>query len=455
MFKRIELDNYRSFTHAVLDLNGTGGVPKNYGLIYGENGSGKTNLIESVAFLKQSMRTLVIGDDISGQRVRIQEIDGDGSELVTQVKQLTDMALKELELAASAISISQYVNEVRTIGSDTPLGLRYVFELDGRDATYELGFSMDGKVTHEKLTYLLNDRIGRYFEMDQQDGVPVIKLGSGLFTNKRFKAQMKELACKFWGNHTFLALLYAECRRSNPEYIREGLRPEMISLITYLDDIVVNSSRGGLDVRIWPIDILGGSIPAESESILDAYGEAIDTFFTRLYTDIGRVYYQKIEKDGRISYSLMFRRRISEVYRDIPAAMESAGTRKLLSLIPALLECAKGSVVFIDELDSGIHDKLIHDLMGEVLPSVRGQMIVTTHNTSLIGDTSPSMVYVISIDALGNKDIRSIDTIARTQRTHNNTARYLNGQFGGVPYIGVMDLQDIAETLDENLRGDA
>ena len=455
MFKRIELDNYRSFTHIVFDLEGTGGEPKPYALVYGENGSGKTNLIESVAFLKQSMRTLVLGDDISGQRSRIQELDDNGSELVAQVKQLTDMALKELELAASSISISEYAREVMTIGAEGPMVLRYTLLLNGKEAVYELQFSPEGKVVHERLTHVISSRSGRYFDIDSRDGEMKITFGADLFTNRRFKAQVRELTEKLWGNHTFLALVYAECRRSNPDYLRESLRPEMLSLITYIDDIVVNSARNGQDARIWPIDVMAGSIPSDSEAMLDAYGEAISTFFTRLYTDVGKVYYQKSENEGRITYRLMFSRRISESFREIPAVQESAGTRKLLGMLPALLECAKGSVVFIDELDSGIHDKLIHDLIGEALPSVKGQMIVTTHNTSLIKDTDPSKVYVIDIDALGNKDIHTLASITRTQKSHNNTVRYMDGVFGGVPYIGVLDLDDITYTLEEDLGRDA
>lgn len=454
MFKRIELDNYRSFTHIVFDLEGTGGVPKPYALVYGENGSGKTNLIESIAFLKQSMRTLVLGDDISGQRSRIQELDDSGSELMAQVKQLTDMALKELELAASSISISEYVREVMTIGAEGPMELKYTLLLNGREAVYELQFSPEGKVVHERLTHVISSRSGRYFDIDSRSGDMRISFGADLFTNRKFKAQIKELVEKLWGNHTFLALLYAEYRRSNPDYLKESLRPEMLSLISYIDDIVVNSTRNSQDSRIWPIDILAGTIPSDSEEILDAYGDAISTFFTRLYTDVGKVYYQKTENEGRISYKLMFSRRISESYREIPATQESAGTRKLLTMLPAFLECAKGSVVFIDELDSGIHDKLIHDLMGEILPSVGGQMVVTTHNTSLIKDTDPSKVYVIDIDALGNKDIRTMASVTRTQKSHNNTARYMDGVFGGVPYIGVLDLDDISSTLEDELGRD-
>lgn len=455
MFRRIELDNFKSFTHLVLDLEGHGGNPKHYALVYGENGSGKTNLIESVDFLKRSMRTLVIGDDIRGHRAKIQEMDDEGSEVVAQAKQLADLALKELELVASTFSIADSANISRTIGSDAPMRISYVFELNGHDATYTLQFSTEGKVVFEKLTYCLNSRTGRYFELDSRGGEVSVTLGPKLFSNRKFKAQMSELAEKFWGNHTFLALLYAEVRRSNEDYIVDGVRPEMLDIIEYIENVVVSASSGGSDERIWPIELIEGSITSDKAPLLDAYGEALNTFFTRLYTDVGRVYYQKTEADGRTNYRLMFSRRISEVYREIPASKESAGTRKLLSLVPALIECARGSVVLIDELDSGIHDKLIHDMMDEVLPSVAGQMIVTTHNTSLIKDTDPTNVYVISIDAMGNKDVRSIDTMARTQRSHNNTMRYLDGHFGGVPFIGTLDLQDISDTLEERLGRDA
>lgn len=74
MFRRIDLENFRSFTKATLDLGGKGGTAKPYALIYGENGSGKTNLIESVSFLTQSMRTLVIGDDIARQRAILKNL---------------------------------------------------------------------------------------------------------------------------------------------------------------------------------------------------------------------------------------------------------------------------------------------------------------------------------------------------------------------------------------------
>ncbi|MDR0334684.1 MAG: AAA family ATPase, partial [Methanomassiliicoccaceae archaeon] len=57
MFKKIVLDNFKSFNHITFDLTGAEKAPVSYALIYGKNGSGKSNLIESLMFLKDTLRT--------------------------------------------------------------------------------------------------------------------------------------------------------------------------------------------------------------------------------------------------------------------------------------------------------------------------------------------------------------------------------------------------------------
>ena len=58
MFTSIELKGYGPFRDVRLDLLGRNDRPMNRALIYGENGSGKTVLAESVGFLKRSVGTL-------------------------------------------------------------------------------------------------------------------------------------------------------------------------------------------------------------------------------------------------------------------------------------------------------------------------------------------------------------------------------------------------------------
>ena len=65
--RRIVLDNFLSFGHVELDLLEKGS-PKGSALIYGENGSGKTNLVESVKFFRDSTLTAVNSEEFEAIR---------------------------------------------------------------------------------------------------------------------------------------------------------------------------------------------------------------------------------------------------------------------------------------------------------------------------------------------------------------------------------------------------
>ena len=65
MLKRMELTNYKSFKNVTIDFSDTKTKTKNIAIIYGENGSGKSNIISSLYFLKNSINTLSIQKVIS------------------------------------------------------------------------------------------------------------------------------------------------------------------------------------------------------------------------------------------------------------------------------------------------------------------------------------------------------------------------------------------------------
>jgi DNA replication and repair protein RecF len=49
MAKQIILNNYRNYKHARLDLNSSSGAEKDIFVVYGENGQGKTNILEAIS----------------------------------------------------------------------------------------------------------------------------------------------------------------------------------------------------------------------------------------------------------------------------------------------------------------------------------------------------------------------------------------------------------------------
>ncbi|MDP3130719.1 MAG: AAA family ATPase, partial [Bacillota bacterium] len=62
MFTQINMHNFRSFRDAKFDLRTTTKKPKPFIMVYGENGSGKSNFVSSFKFLKESILTLIQSD---------------------------------------------------------------------------------------------------------------------------------------------------------------------------------------------------------------------------------------------------------------------------------------------------------------------------------------------------------------------------------------------------------
>ena len=237
-------------------------------------------------------------------------------------------------------------------------------------------------------------------------------------------------------------------------YMETVLRKDIIILLGGICTTVTNipsPSGAPMLTHGLGIDLIKGSVPKGQQNVLSAYGNALSKFFSRLYSDVVGVSYMISEVDGMLSYELIFHKRVAGKIRDIPCRSESAGTRTLVSLFPSLMGRGEGNIVFIDEVDSGIDAKLVFDMMQEILPDLKGQLIITTHNTSLLEFLPPSNVFILDVDSEGFKSIMSVSEIERTQRNNNNRIRYLHGQFNGVPIIGYIDLAGIASAFHEDL----
>jgi len=132
-------------------------------------------------------------------------------------------------------------------------------------------------------------------------------------------------------------------------------------------------------------------------------------------------------------------------------AEESDGTQRFLHLLPALYHLKNSCKVFvIDELDRSLHPLLSHALLKffvEVCPGACQQLIVTTHET-----------YLLDLDLLRRDEIWFAEKDERQQtqlfslvdmgvrKDLRLEKSYLQGRFGGIPFIGGTDrLKDLVE----------
>lgn len=133
--------------------------------------------------------------------------------------------------------------------------------------------------------------------------------------------------------------------------------------------------------------------------------------------------------------------------RTIDFKNESAGTQHILEIIYSLLGAFCGVTVVYDEIDDGIHDLLLKNILESMTDDISGQLIITAHNTYLLESIDIKSVYFITVDYQGNKEVKCLDKYPRIQGTNNPRIMYLKGLFGGVPIVDSFDYDLILNEL--------
>ena len=104
--------------------------------------------------------------------------------------------------------------------------------------------------------------------------------------------------------------------------------------------------------------------------------------------------------------------------------------------------------VVYDEIDNGIHDLLLKNILESMADEITGQLIITTHNTYLLESMNIRSVYLIQSDYAGKKEVKCLDQYPRIQSSNNPRNMYMKGMFGGVPIVDVIDYDEIRQELD-------
>ncbi|HEL9639729.1 TPA: ATP-binding protein, partial [Streptococcus suis] len=156
--------------------------------------------------------------------------------------------------------------------------------------------------------------------------------------------------------------------------------------------------------------------------------EIIYNYFSAMYADIKDVRYVLDEESESIKYELIIYKNIGGELTEVPISLESNGTKKLLELLTVFLWAVDGRICVVDEIDTGIHDILMNNVLKSLSDCISGQLIFTTHDTALLKELLPSSAYFMSIDVNGNKEIRSGNFGDKKVSPNNNMEKmYLEG----------------------------
>jgi AAA15 family ATPase/GTPase len=126
-------------------------------------------------------------------------------------------------------------------------------------------------------------------------------------------------------------------------------------------------------------------------------------------------------------------------------AEESDGTRRLLEYLPMLFTVIRSpKVFFIDEMERSLHSLIIKDLVKKFSDdkSTKGQLIFSTHESNLLDQSifRPDEIWFAEKNKLGATELYPLSEF-KEHHTLNIQKGYLNGRYGGVPFLG--NLRDL------------
>ena len=443
MFTYVKAKNFKSLKNIEFNLNKTKTKTNQFISIYGENGSGKTNIVELFKLLQQATMSRAI--DIAMNKMpkefwKIQEEMSD--ELPTEIRQIFQLSFN--------------LREYRMLDEEEATEIEYGFKINNKDGFYYIKF--DDEIIEEKLYYMAGKQRAYLFQINKENNKIIKNLNKNIFINEKYNEELIDGIDKYWGKYTFLSLLSFETIEKNKDYINNNISKNIIEVIDRIWLMTVHVDKGALKimpdgfVKVRKLNnIQKGIVKKDKLPEIKKYENVLNIFFTQAYADIKEVKYEINEKEDRIHYELYFNKMIGGQIKSIPSRLESDGTRRILNQFDTIIGSLLGETVIIDEIDNGIHDVLMKNIIMSIKDEITGQLIITTHNTLLLEILPKENIYILSSDRNGNKTINSIKEYGiKIQKNNNARDLYFKGVFGGIPTTNYIDFEEIKYALEDS-----
>lgn len=367
-------------------------------VVYGANGSGKSNFIDAIFFMKSLVTNSINLQPGMGIPYTPHKLNGVGSESFYSV---------------------QFIKN----------GVRFAY-----------GFSIEQMLVKEEyLYYFPNGRQAKIFDrtgMTYEDGSKF----KGRFNSCKDVLKPNRLMISCAANFTNITeiedafrffsedlVIYTNANQEN--WMQYSLyqfnsNPEIKNLaLSFMRDI-------GVDIQDIKINIEESAFPQSElpEFLSDEYKNKLR--MTPLQKITASVVYPGFETD-------LF-------------TEESTGIQKLFAfLCPFLDIISKGKILICDELETSLHESLLYTLLKTFL-SLNGkeqsQIIFTTHDTSLLSLDlfRRDQIWFTELNSLNRStELYSLAEIKSVRKDENYGKGYISGRYGAIPMLN----ENLAELL--------
>lgn len=425
MFTYVKLQNFKSFSGVLIDLERKKDTPKNLAIIYGANGSGKSTLVQAFMTLHKTLGTMRIKDMLM-DLIENKIVPPD--DIPFKPEKMIELLKRQL----SSNTVENIIHEAKMIDSDESMVLEFGFTINDNSGMYIMEYN-DSELIHERLEYRIKKNRGCCFDID----IDKVDINSNIFNTEEYLNDIKKQVDMYWGKHTLLSILQNELEEKSGTFVNSNMSQNIIDVLDEFENISCkikgNRDRGDSvisvdDELLWSLD--NGSIDSTNVAKLNEAEAVINDIFTALFDDVRRAFYDRKEQNGKIRYRLFLNKQIDEHLFDIDFKFESSGTQEILDLFPYLMLAVAGKTVIIDEFGNGIHDMLASRIINEIAEDIKGQLILTTHNTMLMDKDNdkvlPESLYFIMNNKSYNKSIKCVTEIEeRLHPNYNYRNRYL------------------------------
>ena len=402
--------------------------------IYGQNGSGKTAIVDALYFLQKVM----VGADLDQSLEDYMTIDSDTAEIFADFNIFMDGIVFEI---GYTLSLSREEKEI-VINREIL-----------RSAKNENG------IRTNKTTFM-------DYQRDQTDVIfkPQKRLDEILEANKEIKTDL--IVARKMAEKSNCSYIFGEssreifCREYKNGFQQFSVIISSLFEFALKDLFVIRNTHSGVISAnfVLPMafrienDNIGAKgdfavpltepilVDEERKNLLETIVEQINivlyTIITGLQVTIKNYGKQSLDNgEEGWKLELMSKR---EGMKEIPIRMESEGIIKIISILNALIQAFGNPSIclVIDELDSGIFEYMLGELLDIFKKSAKGQLIFTSHNlralemidkeSIMFSTTNPDNRYihmknVRESNNLRNMYIRSITLGGQSEQIYEET----------------------------------
>lgn len=346
--------------------------------IYGQNGSGKTAVIDTLYFLQQIM----IGCEVDQDIIDYIDVESDSAEVIAEFKIYGKDVLFEV---GYHVYLSKKDGEI-FIDRES---LNCAINKDGKRTNKNI--FMDYQRSEADCIFKPQKRLDELIGKDKEMKLDLIvarKMAEKSNCSYIFGESSREIFCKQYDN-AFMD--YANVIKALFGFALKDLfviRNTHSGMITanFLLPMAFRVEKDKMGVKgDFAIPLMEPVVlDAERKELLDVIVEQINTV---LYTiipgmsievkDYGKQSLDSGEEGWKIE--LMS---VREEKKPIPIRMESEGIIKIISILNALIQAFGNPSIclVIDELDAGIFEYMLGELLDIFGKSAKGQLIFTSHN---------------------------------------------------------------------------